>query len=97
MSALSAIETEQLRDIRARLNRVPKGPAGDKSVGPMSKGFFDVCARVGLAAAAPVRARGTPDRADYPTAPGRSRSSFRAASKRFATSAQFATDQIALQ
>lgn len=48
MSALSAIETEQLRDIRARLNRVPKGVLGDKSVGPLSKGFFDVCARAGL-------------------------------------------------
>ena len=45
---LSAIETEQVRDLRARLNRVPKGPLGDKSVGPLSKGFFDVCARVGL-------------------------------------------------
>ncbi|HEY9217844.1 MAG TPA: hypothetical protein VIO94_07345 [Phenylobacterium sp.] len=47
---LSRIETEQLRDIRGRLNRVPKGSLGDKSVGPLSKGFFDVCARVGLAA-----------------------------------------------
>jgi hypothetical protein len=45
---LSAVETEQVRDIRSRLNRVPKGPMGDKSVGPLSKGFFDVCARVGL-------------------------------------------------
>jgi hypothetical protein len=45
---LSAIETEQVRDLRARLNRVPKGPLGDKSVGPLSKGFFDVCGRVGL-------------------------------------------------
>jgi len=50
MSPLSAIETEQVRDLRARLNRVPKGPAGDKSVGPLSKGFFDVAARVGLPA-----------------------------------------------
>src|SRR5690606_24043703 len=41
----SNIETEQLRDIRSRLNRVPKGSLGDKSVGPLSKGFFDVCAR----------------------------------------------------
>ena len=48
MSSLSAIETEQLRDLRARLNRVPKGQLGDKSVGPLSKGFFDVCARAGL-------------------------------------------------
>jgi hypothetical protein len=48
MATLTAIETEQVRDLRARLNRVPKGPAGDKSVGPLSKGFFDVCARVGL-------------------------------------------------
>ena len=45
---LSAVEVEQLRDIRARLNRVPKGSLGDKSVGPLSRGFFDVCARVGL-------------------------------------------------
>ena len=47
---LSAVETEQVRDIRARLGRVPKGPMGDKSVGPLSKGFFDVCARVGIGA-----------------------------------------------
>ncbi|MDB5453253.1 MAG: hypothetical protein JWO33_1831 [Caulobacteraceae bacterium] len=47
-ATLSAIETEQLRDLRSRLNRVAKGPLGDKSVGPLSKGFFDVCARVGL-------------------------------------------------
>jgi hypothetical protein len=46
MTALSAVETEQLRDIRSRLNRVPKGALGDKSVGPLSRGFFDVCARV---------------------------------------------------
>ena len=45
MTTLSAVETEQLRDIRSRLNRVPKGHLGDKSVGPLSKGFFDVCAR----------------------------------------------------
>ena len=45
MTALSNIETEQLRDIRSRLNRVPKGQLGDKSVGPLSRGFFDVCAR----------------------------------------------------
>jgi len=45
MTTLSAVETEQLRDIRSRLNRVPKGSLGDKSVGPLSKGFFDVCAR----------------------------------------------------
>jgi hypothetical protein len=44
-ASLSAVEVEQLRDIRARLNRVPKGSLGDKSVGPLSKGFFDVCAR----------------------------------------------------
>ena len=48
MTTLSAIETEQLRDIRARLNRVPKGSLGDKSVGPLSKGFFDVVGRAGL-------------------------------------------------
>jgi len=45
MSALSNVELEQLREIRSRLNRVPKGHLGDKSVGPLSKGFFDVCAR----------------------------------------------------
>ena len=45
---LSAVEVEQLRDIRSRLNRVPKGQLGDKSVLPLSRGFFDVCARVGL-------------------------------------------------
>ncbi len=45
MVPLSAVEVEQLRDIRARLNRVPKGSLGDKSVAPLSKGFFDVCAR----------------------------------------------------
>ena len=49
---LSAVEVEQLRDIRSRLNRVPKGQLGDKSVGPLSKGFFDVCARAGLPVAA---------------------------------------------
>jgi hypothetical protein len=47
--ALSPIEAEQIRDLRARLNRVPAGSLGDKSVGPLSKGFFVVCARVGLA------------------------------------------------
>jgi hypothetical protein len=47
--ALGPIETEQLRDLRARLNRVPKGAQGDKSVGPLSKGFFVLCGRVGLA------------------------------------------------
>ena len=46
---LSPIEAEQLRDLRARLNRVPAGSLGDKSVGPLSKGFFVVCGRVGLA------------------------------------------------
>jgi hypothetical protein len=45
MTTLSNVEVEQLRDIRSRLNRVPKGALGDKSVGPLSKGFFDVCAR----------------------------------------------------
>ncbi len=47
--ALSPIEAEQIRDLRARLNRVPAGSLGDKSVGPLSKGFFVVCGRVGLA------------------------------------------------
>jgi len=45
MSSLSNVEVEQLRDIRSRLNRVPKGQLGDKSVGPLSRGFFDVCSR----------------------------------------------------
>lgn len=48
---LTANETEQIRDLRSRLNRMPRGPLGEKSVGPLSKGFFDVCARVGLAPA----------------------------------------------
>jgi hypothetical protein len=47
--ALSPVETEQLRDLRARLNRVPKGAQGDKSVGPLSRGFFVLAPRVGLA------------------------------------------------
>jgi len=47
--ALSPNETEQLRDLRARLNRTPKGALGDKSVGPLSKAFFTVCGRVDLA------------------------------------------------
>lgn len=45
---LTPVETEQIRDLRARLNRVPKGTMGDKSVGPLSKGFFVLCGRVGL-------------------------------------------------
>jgi hypothetical protein len=48
---LTDIGAEQVRDLRARLNRVPKGALGDKSVGPLSRGFFDVCARVDLQAA----------------------------------------------
>jgi hypothetical protein len=47
--ALSPVEAEQLRDLRARLNRTPAGQLGDKSVGPLSHGFFVVCGRVGLA------------------------------------------------
>lgn len=54
--ALTLNETEQIRDLRSRLNRVPAGVLGEKSVGPLSKGFFDVCARVGL----------TPDGATLP-------------------------------
>lgn len=46
LAPLSAVEVEQLRDIRSRLNRVPKGQLGDKSVGPLSKGFFDICGRI---------------------------------------------------
>jgi len=48
ITPLTAVELEQVRDMRSRLNRVPKGALGDKSVGPLSKGFFDVCANVGL-------------------------------------------------
>ena len=51
---LSNIGAEQVRDLLARLNRVPKGALGDKSVGPLSKGFFDVCARVELAPGPPA-------------------------------------------
>jgi hypothetical protein len=46
--ALSPVEAEQLRDLRSRLNRVPAGAMGDRNVGPLSKGFFVVCNRVGL-------------------------------------------------
>jgi hypothetical protein len=50
--ALSAHETEQLRDLRSRLNRVAANPAtAAKSIGPLSRGFFDVCVRTGLAGA----------------------------------------------
>ena len=45
---LTAVEVEQLRDLRARLYRIEPGPLGERSVGPLTKGFFDVCARVGL-------------------------------------------------
>ncbi|HEX6861073.1 MAG TPA: hypothetical protein VF138_12845 [Caulobacteraceae bacterium] len=55
MTRLSDVETEQLRDIRSRLNRVPKGQLGDKSVGPLSKGFFDVCERTFGGAPAELR------------------------------------------
>lgn len=57
---LSDVGAEQVRDLRARLNRVPKGALGDKSVGPLTKGFFDVCARVDLAPAASPAAVATP-------------------------------------
>ena len=58
--ALSAVETEQLRDLRSRLNRlVGVAPAvGAKSIGPLSKGFYDLCARVGLEPAAPAAGSG---------------------------------------
>lgn len=48
--ALSAVETEQLRDLRSRLNRLAGfAPAvAAKSIGPLTKGFFDLCARAGL-------------------------------------------------
>ncbi len=45
---MTAVEVEQVRDLRARLNRIEPGPMGERSVGPLTKGFFDVCARVGL-------------------------------------------------
>jgi hypothetical protein len=45
---LTPVGVEQLREIRSRLNRVPKGALGDKSVAPLSRGFFDICARVDL-------------------------------------------------
>lgn len=48
LTPLTAVELEQVRAMRSRLNRVPKGVLGDKSVGPLSKGFFDVCLNVGL-------------------------------------------------
>lgn len=48
ITPLTSVELEQVRDMRSRLNRVPKGTLGDKSVGPLSKGFFDVCANAGL-------------------------------------------------
>ena len=48
MTDLSAVAVEQLRDLRARLNRIEPGPMGERSVAPLTKGFFDVCARVGL-------------------------------------------------
>jgi len=57
---LSAVETEQLRDLRARLNRVPKGSLGDKSVAPLSRGFFDLAARVGLSRLEEASAAGVP-------------------------------------
>jgi hypothetical protein len=44
--ALSAVEVEQLRDLRSRLNR-----ATDKAIGPLMVGFFKVAERVGLAPA----------------------------------------------
>jgi len=51
--ALSAIEAEQLRDLRSRLNRLPTNPAlAAKSIGPLSRGFFDLCIRIGLVGAA---------------------------------------------
>ncbi len=51
---LTAVGVEQLRDIRSRLNRAPKGSPGDKSVGPLSRGFFDICARVDLPVGEPT-------------------------------------------
>ena len=45
--ALSALETEQLRDLRSRLNRA----AGGKASAPLMVGFFKVAQGVGLAPA----------------------------------------------
>ena len=50
--ALNGHEAEQLRDLRSRLNRLPPNPAlAAKSIGPLSRGFFDLCIRIGLAGA----------------------------------------------
>jgi hypothetical protein len=57
--ALSAVETEQLRDLRSRLNRLTglAPVVAAKSIAPLSKGFFDLCARTGLAFAGDDGAR----------------------------------------
>ena len=44
-AALSAVETEQLRDLRSRLNRVPPSKAARRV---LVAAFFKLCARVGL-------------------------------------------------
>jgi hypothetical protein len=51
--ALSAVEAEQLRDLRSRLNRLPPNPAlAARSIGPLSRGFFELCMRIGFVGAA---------------------------------------------
>lgn len=44
-AALSAVETELLRDLRSRLNRMPPGK---DARGVLAGAFFKACARVGL-------------------------------------------------
>jgi hypothetical protein len=58
--ALGAVESELLRDLRSRLNRMAAlAPAvAAKSIGPLTKGFYDLCDRVGLAPAAPASGTG---------------------------------------
>ena len=58
--ALGAVETEMLRDLRSRLNRMAAlAPAvAAKSVGPLTRGFYDVCARAGLEPATPATGTG---------------------------------------
>jgi hypothetical protein len=58
--ALSATDTEQLRDLRSRLNRVAAvAPAvAAKSIGPLTRGFYDLCVRVGLEPTAPAAGAG---------------------------------------
>jgi hypothetical protein len=58
--ALSATDTEQLRDLRSRLNRVAAvaPTVAAKSIGPLTRGFYDLCVRVGLEPTAPATGSG---------------------------------------